>query len=317
MPAKLQSWIFVILLSFLGFCGGMFIGAFFAPGHAGFQSAAVVFWYGVAGLFTGLLTGIIFARRMKEVRLRNALILVFIVSLLLISWIIYRVKKINAQREISANEISLYDDFENSDPLFIRAAFIENDTLVPTGMGMAKPHLSHGKLIYFYHLFPIGMQPYQIRPFDSLLIHKGLNHFEIYYAPAWFFPEVMKLDYDMLLLRTIATSRDWLEVVVNKLTGQTCWISTTDADFTDWTSFLLNVHSVELIDPEASPLRFNSTDDAGIVATTPERFPLQPLAIKGDFMMVSTRGLADRIRPYGWIRWRKNDRLLIRFSMLS
>lgn len=190
-----------------------------------------------------------------------------------------------------------------------------NDTI--TGMGMAKPHLSDGKVIYFYHLLPIGLQPYQIRPVDKIVLTKGEHHFEISYTPTWFSPEVLKLDYDMLFFRTLTISKDWLEVIVNKQTGQTYWISESDADFIDWPEFLLNVYDIELINPETNPLLFKPFDDAGIVATTPERFSLHPLAINGDWMMVSTTGLADRIRPYGWIRWRKDDKLLISYSLLN
>lgn len=194
---------------------------------------------------------------------------------------------------------------------------IEKDGDLPAGLGVAKPHLSEGRLIYFYHLLPVDMQPWQVRPVDSLLINKGKHHFELSYAPRLFLPEVMKLDYDLLYLRVIGISKDWIEVVVNKQTGLSYWISRGDAEFIHWPGFLLTVYDVELADPETNPLRFKPDDTADIVATTPARFALRPLAIKGDWMMVPTLGLADRIAPYGWIRWRKDDTLLITFSLLS
>jgi hypothetical protein len=316
MFARLQVLLFVFLLMFIGFCGGLFIGSLFIPKENGFAGSATVFWYGVAGLFIGLASGIFIIRVMKQNTFRVALVITVIISLLVIGWIVYRVKSINNRSAEGEMNFKEYDN-KSISASFLHAGFAEGDTSLPAGMGIAKPHLSHGKRVYFYHFLPIGAQPYQIRPFDSLLIHKGENHFEIIYAPPWFFPEVMKLDYDLLLFRTITVSKYWMEVVVNKLTGITYWISRDDAEFIDWTNFLLNVYDVELIDPEKNPLRFKPLDHASIVATTPERFSLKPLAINGDWMMVPTLGLADRIVPYGWIRWRNNDKLLITYSLLS
>lgn len=185
------------------------------------------------------------------------------------------------------------------------------------GMGMAKPHLTDGKLIYFYHLPPFDQQPYQLRPVDSIIIRKGEYHFEISYAPPWFYPEIMKLDYDMLFLKTITLSNGWLEVVVNKQTTLSYWILRDDAEFIAWSDFLLDIFSVELINPKTNPLLFKPHKDASIVATTPPRFDLKPLAIQDDWMMVSTNGLAGRIVPTAWIRWRNNDSLLIRYSILN
>ncbi len=187
----------------------------------------------------------------------------------------------------------------------------------PVGIGFAKPHLADGKRIYFYNLPSIDALPGDAKPFDSIVLKKGQYHFEISYAPPWFFPESMKLDYGFLFLRMITVSKNWIEVVVNRQTGLTHWMAAEDAEFIDWSTFLLNVYDVELIDPEANPVRIKPLANAAILATPSDRFSLRPLAIRGEWIMVPTLGLADRIQPYGWIRWRKDDKLLIRYSLLS
>lgn len=58
----------------------------------GFASAPAALGYGVAGLFTGLAGGIIFSRILKHSRLRNVLIILSILSLVLIAWLVYRIK---------------------------------------------------------------------------------------------------------------------------------------------------------------------------------------------------------------------------------
>ncbi|HLG40239.1 MAG TPA: hypothetical protein VI461_11245 [Chitinophagaceae bacterium] len=317
MVARVQVGLFVILLMFIGFCGGMLTGSLFAPSGSGFTGPAIAFGYGIGGLLTGLIAGILLIRVLKQPGFRIALIITVITSLLLTGWIIYRVRSSKDQQNNTAINFEHRNNQKINAGFLHTALFENNDPALSTGMGIAKPHLSDGKLIYFYHLLPIGMQPYQIRPVDSIRIIKGVHHFEISYAPPWFFPEIMKLDYDILLLRALTISRDWMEVVVNRQTGQTYWIAAADAEYTEWSAFLLNVYDVELTDPETNPLRFKPLNDASIVATTPQRFSLKPLAIHGDWMMVPTLGLADRIMPYGWIRWRKDDKLLITYSLLS
>jgi hypothetical protein len=316
MRLRLPALLFVVLLMFLGFCGGLFLGSLFVSETSGFAGPAVTFWYGVGGLLTALASGIFLVRKLSRKSFRITLTLIVIISLIICSWIVYRLQALKNQPASTGSNF-YFDDWKKEHDDLIQAAFFDKDTFLPAGMGMAKPHLSHGKVIYFYHLLPIGSQPYQIRPQDSIHIHKRKHSFEIIYAPPWFYPEVMKLDYDLLYLRTITVSKDWLEVVVNRQTGQTTWIARADADFIDWPAFLLNVHSVELMDVEANPLRLKPHDHASIVATTPERFSLTPIAIQGDWLMVSTSGLSDKILPYGWIRWRKDDRLLISYSLLS
>lgn len=308
---RLLKILFVILCAFTGFCTGMFITSLFIDKTNGLAGPAEALLYGIAGSVTGFTAGIFSVRRMKPKVFRFALAIVIFISAGLTVWIIYRVQS------LSKKQTGFHFNHQHTNSFFTHAALIEKEVSLPTGLGMAKPHLSHGKLIYFYHLNPIGMQPYQIRPVDSILIHKTASHFEISYAPPWFFPEVMKLDYDLLLFRTITVSKYWMEIVVNKQTGITYWISRDDAEFIDWANFLLDVFDVELIDPETNPLRLKPLNHAGIVATTPERFSLKPLAINGDWMMVPTLGLADRIVPYGWIRWRKDDVLRIKYSLLS
>lgn len=85
--------------------------------------------------------------------------------------------------------------------------------------------------------------------------------------------------------------------------------------FVGWPELLLAVHSVEALDAEANPVRVRPLDDAPVLSTV--RAPLPTLAVQGDWLMVATGHLADRIRPEGWIRWRRDDRLLVAYDPLS
>ncbi len=105
-------------------------------------------------------------------------------------------------------------------------------------------------------------------------------------------------------------------VIVNNTNGLTRWIDRQAVDYKEWGTYLTEIVAVEIIDVEKNPIRTKPQDNAGILAQVPGA-QLRPIAVKGDWLMVSTVGLADRIVPTGWIRWRKDGVLLVMYSILS
>ena len=194
---------------------------------------------------------------------------------------------------------------------------VEQPASVETlGVGLVKPRLLTGQRLYFYNRPEDDRVPAMMPPLDSLVFGEGRHHVDIKSAPPWFWPEVMKMDYGLLLLRARTLKKNWIEVVVNQQTGLTRWVDRQAVEFIDWPTFLLNVVAVEVTDAVANPIRVKPLDHAGILAEAPD-IPLPPLAIRGSWMQVSTADVADRMPPSGWIRWRDDDRLLIRYSLLS
>ena len=189
-------------------------------------------------------------------------------------------------------------------------------TSAAVGVGMAMPHLFDGHRLYFYGIPDFDQVPDDMTPIDSVVFAQGQQHVEITTAPPWFWPEVMKLDYDLLFLRAKTLSKNWVEVVVNRETGRTGWIDRQAVRFVDWPQFLLDVHSIEILDPAANPIRIKPLDHASILAESPP-IPLKVLAVQGSWLQILTDGVADRIAPTGWIRWRNGDELLISYSPLS
>jgi hypothetical protein len=107
----------------------------------------------------------------------------------------------------------------------------------------------------------------------------------------------------------------WVEVIGNSTTGETQWVNRAQVDFTAWQEFLLKVPSVEAFDASANPIRVRPLDASPILSTA--RAALPPLAVQGDWLKVATGHLADRIQPEGWIRWRREERLLVTYNPLS
>lgn len=189
-------------------------------------------------------------------------------------------------------------------------------TQLPLGLGMVQPHTTPEKVLYFYLAPPFGKLPDEVAPDDSLTFSKSGNHTYIATAPPWFVPEVMKLDYDVLYLRAVTLSQNWIEVIVNRETGLTRWVDRQAVVFIDWPAFLLGLYAVEILDTGTNPLRVKPLDHASL-ANPPLRAPLGPIAIQGDWMMVISRETPEAEQRTGWIRWRDASKLLVRLVPLS
>jgi hypothetical protein len=85
--------------------------------------------------------------------------------------------------------------------------------------------------------------------------------------------------------------------------------------FAAWPEFLLGVPSVEPFNASANPVRARPLDNSPVLSTARAALPV--LAVQGDWLKVATHALADRMPPDGWVRWRRGDRLLVTFNVLS
>ena len=186
---------------------------------------------------------------------------------------------------------------------------------LPAGLGIARVTPASGSVLHFYRPPRIGESPGDYPPSDTVKFSPGKPSVEIGEAPPWLVPDQLKMDYEIFYLRVVTLTRDWVEVIGNSSTGETTWVSREAVSYTSWPEFLLEVHSVEAFDPEASPVRARPLDSSPILSTA--RAALAPLAIQGEWMKVDTNELADRIQPEGWIRWRRGDRLLVTYNPLS
>jgi len=178
------------------------------------------------------------------------------------------------------------------------------------GLGMAAPIMELGTF-HFYGAPDLDRLPDLFHATDSLTFAKGEHFTDITSAPPWFVPAHLKLDHGLLLLKVITLSRNWMEVEVNSIDGTTRWVDRGELHFETWPEFITTVNSVEIIDAETNPVRLKPLDHAAILAEGTNAL-LVPLAVHGDWLMVSTDGLADRIVPTGWIRWRDGEQLLVR-----
>lgn len=187
----------------------------------------------------------------------------------------------------------------------------------PVGLGIAKPEMKPGAKLYLYTGQLIDDLLHHAATKDSIVILQGEHSFEIGTAPAWFSPEHLKMDYEILQLRVVSVSRNWLEVIVNTKTGRTAWVDKNVVEFLYWPDFFLTVFSVEVMNAAKNPARIKPLDNAAVVLN-PGRSSLHPIAIQGEWMKVSTvQENPDAVPKLGWIRWKKGNQMLITWSLLS
>lgn len=281
--------------------------------------------YALLGLVMALIIAIVLVRRLERGTLVRVLLVIGPLALIMLLWLTKRILDQKAvQDEQREEEQERMRRIEPTAPtgsvLFASLASASNVDLfasvsdLPMGLGMASPHLVPG-VVRMYG------QPDLFDPFhrpavsDSVVFVQGEHHVEISFAPPWFVPAHMKLDYDLLLLRALTVSQNWIEVVVNEHDGRTAWILRHDLELRLWHEFILGVVAVETLDPATNPIRIKPLDHAAILADGANAL-LKPLAVCGDWLLVETHQLADCIQPTGWIRWREGGRLLVEYSLL-
>ncbi len=185
----------------------------------------------------------------------------------------------------------------------------------PLGVGMVQLRPAPNRPFYFYAYPDYDKLPDKGAA-DSLTFFKGEHYVDIATAPPWFWPEVMKLDYNLLMLRAVTLARNWIEVIVNTQTGQTAWIDRHAVDFRDWPTFLLDVAAVEVAEPGRSAVHVRPFAHADSVATA-VRQPLRPRAVQSNWLRVASGEPPGNQAALGWVQWHNEERLLITYSILE
>lgn len=312
-------------MALIGFFMGAWLGAAMSSPGDGLAAGAVVFFAGLGGVLVFTVGSILLVKRLARGSVVKALWIAGPLALLLLGWFIVRAAgHVSEQQEQWQEEQERLRRMKPSatPTLFYFASWTGHSsatadigmTAAPMGLGMLAPTMVAGS-------WPIYAAPDLFDPLhwppvvDSLWFAPGAYHMEIAYAPPWFVPAHMKLDYDLLLLRVITLSGNWAEVVLNETDGRTAWVQRSQGIVRLWPEFLLSATAVEIIDPATNPIRVKPLDHASPLADGANAL-LSPLAVQGDWLLVRTHELADRIQPTGWIRWCKDGVLLVEYSLL-
>ncbi|NHE56917.1 MFS transporter [Cyclobacterium plantarum] len=185
-----------------------------------------------------------------------------------------------------------------------------------TGMGFFSPDFYENQVLYFYSEPNLEKPIQEHAVYDSITFRQNQHRqFEIATAPPWLVPDIMKLDYDMLYFKISSVSDEWVEIVVNAQNGQTAYISKYAGNVVYWPDFLLSVNSVEFLPGSEEKVRARPFSASGIIRT-PYEF-MKPFKIKEDWAEVFLLDGGFQRVGKGWIQWKKGDKLLVQFNLLS
>lgn len=296
----LQNTFFNIFFIMIGLIAGAFIASLTITNNEGFVGGATVFWGGAIGAFLGLIMGIVVSIKIKKPVIKN--IISILGFLILLGCIIFF--------KMSTTPIAVEEDRL---PPIQFASYIQPSSTM--GIGIASPKFSEIGALYFYSP-NLEKSVDEHTPSDSVSFEKTELGTEISFAPPWLFPQNMKMDYGILAFKVIAIRREWSLLEVNRVNGKTAWVNSFDINFISWEQFILNVHSIELIDPNKNPLR-NRPFDYSDPVQVQEEVIFTPIEIRNEWMKVSIQDNSYKKIGEGWIRWRALDQLLVSYSLLS
>lgn len=302
------------------------MGRAVVPTSDGLAGAAEVLGYALLFGILFLIAAVVFVRRMPRRSSVRLLMIMGPVAVILVAGATWLFMADKAERDRQwQEEQERFKRMRPTAPAMDAVFASMTTTILPQvdderngparlGLGMAYPQMGMG-VFHFYAAPAMDALPNPAQATDSLTFAKGEHFTNITSAPPWFVPAHMKLDYDLLLLKVITLARNWVEVEVNAVDGTTRWVGRGEVEVVTWPEFITSVNTVEVLDVLANPVRIKPLDQAAVLADGANAL-LVPLAVQGDWLMVSTNGLADRIAPTGWIRWRKGDELLVKYNLL-
>lgn len=166
-------------------------------------------------------------------------------------------------------------------------------------------------------------------PVKSISIHhdEKINSFNIQNLDSikneWLMPLNINLDYYIFHLQCSAVKESWFQVIVNEQTNLKYWIKELpDFEYLSWENFILDVVAVRPIDSKTNPIlktaNINSDKHKEQLIDC-----LVPVKIDGNWLKVKVEPvICDKTFEMkndevfeGYIRWRKDNRLLIYYFL--
>lgn len=198
---------------------------------------------------------------------------------------------------------------------------IESYGQVTLGVGIVKVEFNDTTVIDFYHKPTDKVQSKRIEFFNDHTIDSwSIKNLEK--ERTWLNPEILWLDYHQVAFRCKTRTGDWLEVVVNSLSGQTFWIKQTkETKFLTWENYLQGMFGVSRLENEKQKIRSSASDNGQEIKYEGSDC-FQVKSLQGDWIEIFTPGHCDaygsktQVRS-GWIRWKNGEKLLIRYYTTS
>ncbi|AKP52775.1 hypothetical protein [Cyclobacterium amurskyense] len=308
---KGSSFLFYFLTIIVFFIlGGMFSGYMGVGKNQGLAGATIVFGYALMYAFGALILAIILAGRLKTKVIVYTNFILFVVMCILLFLGYMR------HLELEKSKVPAQQKQITPKPTVPVQPVLNIQFDNGMGQGFFSPNFSENDKLYFYSPSNPNAWNGLGKVIDSLVFFKNQNgQYDIQYAPPYFFPEIVKLDYDWLMIKVLTSGKFMLEVEINKETGQSVLIDKFSGKLIYWPEFILNINSVEILDEFPQKVLIKPLENASI-NTRPYDF-LQPIAVRGDWLKVNLTDKDFSSLDQGWIKWRSDGKLIIRYSLFS
>ncbi|MGB1206358.1 MAG: hypothetical protein ACPG5B_11960 [Chitinophagales bacterium] len=184
------------------------------------------------------------------------------------------------------------------------------------GLGLFIPNIIEHSTLYFYGNVNLEKGQLDHAAQDSVVFAKDEhNNLTTTYAPPWLYPEHIKLDYGIMAFKVLGLGHDFLKAEANKKNKQITYLDKNRGRFVTWPAFFLSVNSVEFNESSTKKVFVKPLDYAGEVKVAFDF--MQTLLVEEEWMYV--RLMNDNLKEIGkgWIRWKKDNELLITYSLFS
>lgn len=303
----------MVLSVFTGFFLGILTGVLSLQENSGLAGGAIIFMGGLIGAGLGLIASLFFMNKISGRRLRTTLWVLTLLNLLPLGWVAYRL----LTREDTPAPIENRPTTSSLPKTALALNTYQNNQEEEMGLGMARPNFFEKKVLYFYNGPNLQKGVDEHIPNDSVVFRESDHHrFDITYAPPWFLPQHLKMDYEIIFLKALAMNREWVQVEVNRETGLSSWVDQSDVEVQLWPEFLLRAVDIEILDPAHNPPRIKPLDHASPIGRPAHSF-LRPVMVKDQWLKVELLDNSYEKTGEAWIRWRDGNRLLVSYSLLS
>jgi hypothetical protein len=306
-PARL---LFYFLSAICLFFAGLYFAGFTGQAEGqGLAGGAIVLFYGIVSGGIGFFASILFGRQFSIQYLKKINLLLGVILILFLAMAGYLILQKKDKRESGKAPVPTSVPV----PLFVKD-IASTEVTGQAGIGFFKPHFFELDKLFFYNRPDFNHSILEQTPQDSITFELTENGgFQISTAPPWLSPVHYKPDYELLLFSVLGMSNDFLAVVVNEEDGLVRYIDRKSGEFITWSDFLLQVNSIEPLQPENPSLKVKPLDHSSDMN---EEFDfLKPLLVQGDWVYCTL--LRDDLTENGkaWLRWKNHHQVLITYSI--
>ncbi|MEO0572360.1 MAG: hypothetical protein AAF039_11700 [Bacteroidota bacterium] len=313
-PACLLFNILALVLFF--FLGLLYAGWIEAGKNQGLAGGAIVLGYGVLFAIVALFVSFFVTYRLRHKYVIRANVILGILILASVLLIKNNADARRTERKERESQKTTGPKDQNNLFALSKVSLLHSPKIkTRMGLGFFKPKLQEEHPMYFYGNPNVEKSLQEHVPTDSIVFKRNEISFQITSAPPWLIPEHLKLDYDLILFKVFSVGEEFVRVEANSNTGYSAYVSRWAGDLIFWPDFLLNAHSVEFINPSEQKVRIKPLQNASMVNVSFDF--MRPILINENWAKVTLLDSDQTKKGEGWIQWKKDDRLLISYSLLS